>query len=85
MKVYDGSKIAELPPMWVQLENQTLEQAKIYAKAWLGDYKDVIPEDWDGSPIDYNGFGDMVEIREENNVMKQAEMFDSHTQHLKPS
>ena len=34
-----------------------------YAKKWLGEYSYVISEDWQGQPIDYNGCGDMIEIR----------------------
>ena len=33
-----------------------------YAKSWLGEY-DTLPDDYQGEPYDYNGHGDIIEIR----------------------
>lgn len=38
-------------------------EAKAYALYWLGDYEMIIPENWDGSPVDYSGCGDIISIR----------------------
>ena len=40
----------------------TFAEALAHAKEWLGEY-DNLPLYWDGSPYDYNGYGDMIEIR----------------------
>lgn len=37
-------------------------QALKYAKSWLG-VQDTLPENYQGEPYDYSGFGDMIEIR----------------------
>ena len=37
-------------------------QALAYAKNWLGEY-DTLPEDYQGDPYDYSGYGDKIEIQ----------------------
>lgn len=40
----------------------TFKEAYAYAEQWLGDtYK--LPDNWDGSPFNYSGYGDTIEIR----------------------
>ena len=39
------------------------ESALEYAKKWLGIYSDSLPEDWQGEIIEYNLYGDKIEIR----------------------
>lgn len=50
---------------WNKSAYDTFEEAKEYAVKWLGAYSNVIEFEWDGSPINYDGFdGDNIEIRE---------------------
>jgi hypothetical protein len=49
---------------WGKSAYNTFVEAKNYATKWLGQYSNVIDFEWDGSPIDYDGMGDMIEIRE---------------------
>jgi|WetSurMetagenome_2_1015567.scaffolds.fasta_scaffold1456629_1 hypothetical protein len=47
--------------IWNICSFNNIESARLYAKSWLGEY-DCIPENWDGSPIDYSGYGDTISI-----------------------
>ena len=64
--VYDNNKpaIIEMRNNWKKYKYDTFDEAVIYAADWLGEW-DCIPKDWDGSPLDYNGMGDLIEIRNE--------------------
>jgi hypothetical protein len=41
----------------------TFAEAFAYARLWLGEYENL-PENWDGSPYDYSGYGDLIEIKQ---------------------
>jgi hypothetical protein len=49
---------------WNKSSYPTLKEAKFYALRWLGDFCYCIKPDWNGSPVNYDGYGDMIEIRE---------------------
>jgi hypothetical protein len=67
--VYDGGKKVEyhngLSEGWGKSWFDKKEHAILYAKDWLGEYSITLPDNWDGSPINYSGTGDIIEIREE--------------------
>ena len=65
-KVFDNDTPAcyphrDIDSSW-QTGFQNLEDAISYAKKWLGPWKSAIPENWDGSPIDYTGHGDLISV-----------------------
>lgn len=67
--VYDNGRLARSPecnvdPSWDNCSFSTLEEAVVYARHWLGE-GDTLPEQWDGSSYDYNGYGDTLEIKED--------------------
>jgi hypothetical protein len=67
--VYDNNKPARFPAhkvdqSWDNCEFDTLLEAVIYARQWLGQW-DCLPSVWDGSPVDYSGYGDRIEIQKE--------------------
>ena len=70
--VYDNNKPANQKgfPMlrgkgWVQNSFSTLNEAVDYAREWLGEYALIAPTE-PNKPINYSGYGDMIEIREES-------------------
>jgi len=68
-KVLDSGRLARYPechvsPTWVSCEFKTFQEAFAYAKDWLGSFYSL-PSNWDGSVYNYNGYGDTIEIREE--------------------
>lgn len=68
--VYDNNKKAQYPDhkvdeSWENASFSSLTEAQEYAKDWLGGYRGVIPNDWNGKPINYSEYGDTIEIREE--------------------
>lgn len=68
-KVLDNNKPAILNFItykdWSCFEYKTFDEALNYAKLWLGDLSETIPNNWDGSPYDYNGYGDTISIIKE--------------------
>lgn len=50
---------------WNNASFKTFTEAVDYAKKWLGAYGSVLPDNWDGSEIDYSGYGDKISIRRE--------------------
>jgi len=46
---------------WKNSKFNTYQEAKEYARKWLGGY--IMPKDWDGSKFDYSGSGSIIEIR----------------------
>lgn len=72
-KVFDNEKPADKTSYamyngcgWDDSEYATFEEALAYTEKWLGMYRFAIPKKWDGSPIDYSGCGDFIEIRKIN-------------------
>jgi hypothetical protein len=69
--VYDNNRMAQypevaVPPSWDCATFTSFRAALNYAKLWLGDtYVSMLPVQWDGSPVDYNEYGDKIEIRME--------------------
>jgi len=66
--VYDTGKKAVLTDRklgWNACSYAYFEVALEYAKKWLGCYSCCIPDNWDGTSIDYNGYGNTIEIRKE--------------------
>lgn len=49
-------------PSWNNHKYPTFAEALEYLKKWLGAYSP--PENYDGSAYDYDGYGDVVEIKE---------------------
>jgi hypothetical protein len=66
--VYDCERPAAADPssVWGFYQWSTFEEAREYAVAWLGQWAEVIPNNWDGKSVDYSGCGDTIEIRCEN-------------------
>lgn len=67
-QVFDCGKAADcfhcgVHESWNKSSYPTFELAKEYAKKWMGAFSNAIDFDWDGSPVDYDGYGDMIEIR----------------------
>ncbi len=67
-QVFDNGKPADcmhcnVHGSWDKSSYPTFAEAKAYAIRWLGPYSNAIEFEWDGSPIDYDGCGDMIEIR----------------------
>ena len=69
--VYDSGKSANnkgFPQLknkgWVQNSFSTLNEAIDYARNWLGEYAAICPTE-PNKPVDYSGYGDMIEIRSE--------------------
>lgn len=48
---------------WGNSKFETFEAAQEYAKHWLGDWKGIVPSMKVNVPIDYDGYGDTIEIR----------------------
>lgn len=46
---------------WKNNEFKTFEEAREYARRWLGDFSDSCPNRA-GVAVDYNGYGDFIEI-----------------------
>jgi hypothetical protein len=70
--VYDNGKPASVvgfPVLrgcgWDNHQFQTFEEAEKYAQNWLGQYSGMTLEV--NKPVDYDGYGTMIEIREESN------------------
>jgi hypothetical protein len=70
--VYDNGKPASgvgFPVLkgggWDTHQFQTFEEAEKYAQNWLGLYAGVTLEV--NKPVDYDGYGTTIEIREESN------------------
>lgn len=70
--VYDNSKPASgegFPYLkrveWACHSYKSFPEALTYTKEWLGHLSIVLPDDWQGQPLDYSGYGDMIEIRQE--------------------
>lgn len=68
-QVFDSGKPADengFPRLagfgWENSRWQNMLSARSYAQEWLGTTCQL-PDDWDGSPIDYSGYGDTIEIR----------------------
>lgn len=68
--VFNNGRLAQYPDCpnvdqsWNKGIHETFEGAKGYAKAWLGFFSPVINDIEVNEPIDYSGFGDIIEIRE---------------------
>lgn len=68
--VYDNDKPASVegyPYMhssWKNHRFETFEEAQKYARNWLGELEILCPNE-PNSRVDYSGYGDMIEIREE--------------------
>jgi hypothetical protein len=62
--VLDNGKpaIMEDSKVWNKHFYTDFGQALGYAKNWLGEY-DTLPENYQGDPYDYSGYGDKIEIR----------------------
>lgn len=68
--VYENNKQCDVNhqpahPSWDNSTFPTFAEAVIYAKKWLGQFEDAIPDNWDGSPLDYC-YGNLIEIRQED-------------------
>ena len=70
-KVMDNGKdaIIKHTPGWDNNVFNSFEEAVVYCQLWVKmsfvsfGKIDFIPKDWDGSPLDYSGFGDTVSIQ----------------------
>lgn len=63
-----GSNFGIRGECWNNASFSTFAEAVNYARNWLGEYPiphNILPENWDGSEIDYSGYGDTISIREE--------------------
>lgn len=54
---------------WNNYLFDNFQDAKKYAKKWLGEYAILLPPDWDGKELEYMSFdpevkGSIIEIRE---------------------
>lgn len=68
--VRDNNKPAQYPDchvdaIWDNCRFPKFANALGYAKEWLGEYAETLPDNWDGSKLDYSGSGDTIEIRKE--------------------
>lgn len=68
-QVFDNDKPAdcfnrEVLECWQPSNYNDFETAVRYARAWLGRLADILPDNWDGKPVNYSGYGDKIEIRE---------------------
>lgn len=68
-KVYESGKLARFPECkvyesWDNCSFSTFQDALEYAQNWLGEYGDVLPNNWNGSIFNYMGECS-IEIREE--------------------
>lgn len=62
-KVLESNPLNQNPPTLVFENNFTsFNQAKQAVKKYLGVFN--IPDNWNGSPYDFSGYGYMIEIRE---------------------
>lgn len=66
-EVYDNGRLAGYPyhdvdSGWKHPNCSTFEQAREYAKLWLGEYAPLAPT-YPDEKIDYSGCGDVIEIR----------------------
>jgi len=68
-EVYDNGRLAhhkyhrDVSIEWDHPPCATFEEAKSYARNWLGEFSSLCP-DKPNQPIDYSGYGDIIEIRE---------------------
>lgn len=64
-EVLDNGKPATIPNFscWKNNFFTDFGAAKKYVEDWLGMYKAGLPENWQGEPWDYSGYGDKIEIR----------------------
>jgi len=66
-QVYDNGRLADLTnsgnqdSIWQHPVCETFEQALQYAEQWLGDLAGINLKP--NVPVDYSGYGDMIEIR----------------------
>ena len=64
-EVFDNDKpaiIKDSKKGWNNNFFREFADALKYAKSWLGEW-DTLPENYQGEPYDYNGYGTMIEIR----------------------
>ena len=64
-KKADGKTFGLYSKEWQNAAYDSLDEAIEYAKRWLGVFSISVPPNWDGSPLDYSGAGDKIEIRKE--------------------
>jgi hypothetical protein len=67
-QVFDCGKPADclhcnVHKSWSKSIYETFDEAKEYAYKWLGAFSVSVGSNWDGRPVDYDGYGDMIEIR----------------------
>lgn len=66
-RVFDNENPAEFPELgdWNKSIFDTFEEAKEYAKLWMGEFIHSAIENLQlNVPVTYNGYGDTIEIRE---------------------
>jgi len=68
-QIFDNNKPADchhhkVHCTWGNSKFDTFEEAQEYARLWLGEMCDLVP-DKPRVKVDYSGYGDFIEIREE--------------------
>ena len=68
-QVFNNKVPAEAPDLgWKTSRFDTFEGAKEYAELWLGDYSPIVSNIQLNTPLIYNDYGDVIEIREVQNT-----------------